>query len=519
MRTLLKNTYVRNILFALGGLFMGWLIFHSSHKTSQEKQITVTKSEAETWTCSMHPQIKIDHPGKCPICAMDLITLTNHSISTDSLSVHLTKDAIELAHVQTSIVSRQNAEKEIRLYGKVQTDERLLQSQVAHIPGRIEKLVVNFTGETVRKGQTLAMLYSPELITTQQELIEAAKTKTTMPDIYEAAKEKLHQWKLTDKQITSIEQTGKIQSSVEIKATTSGIVTARRVNTGDYISQGAVLYDIADLSHVWILFDAYESDLLFLNKGNKINFTLQALPGTIFQEKITFIDAVVDPTTRISKVRVEVNNKSGLLKPEMFATGVVNANLPQYRDKLIIPRSSVLWTGKRSIVYVKDKGTDNYTFKMREIELGPMLGNSYVITNGLTEGEEVVTQGAFSIDAAAQLEGKPSMMNKPIQNEQSLDKSSNQTQNQENKHISFKVSGSCEMCKERIETTAKQVNGVKSARWNVESKKIEIEYNPHVVQLLSIHKAIAKAGHDTDKAKADNKTYQALPECCLYRAK
>jgi Cu(I)/Ag(I) efflux system membrane fusion protein len=197
---------------------------------------------------------------------------------------------------------------------------------------------------------------------------------------------------------------------MEIASTASGIVTARRVNNGDYVSQGSVLYEVSDLSRVWILFDAYESDLLFLRKGDKLDFTIQAIPGTYMSSTIIFIDPMIDPVNRVAKVRVEMNNPGGKLKPEMFATGMVKANLDEFKGKLIIPRSAVLWTGKRSIVYVKQPGEDPI-FKIREIELGPMLGNSYVVGNGLKEGEAIVTTGAFSVDAAAQLEGKPSMMN------------------------------------------------------------------------------------------------------------
>jgi Cu(I)/Ag(I) efflux system membrane fusion protein len=142
-----------------------------------------------------------------------------------------------------------------------------------------------------------------------------------------------------------------------------------------------------------------------------MSFTVQALPGTNLTGTITFIDPSIDPSTRVAKVRIEINNESGRLKPEMFATGIVNANLAEYKNSIIIPRSAVLWTGKRSIVYVKQPGSDEPIFKICEIGLGPMLGNSYVITDGLNEGEEIVTQGTFSVDAAAQLEGKPSMMN------------------------------------------------------------------------------------------------------------
>ena len=409
---IVENKYVGFSLFLIGGILLGWIFFHSSPlKEEQHDHISETV-KAEIWTCAMHPQIRMDKPGKCPICAMDLIPLTQSGpAEMDQSAVHLTKDAAQLANVLTSIVSSQKPVKEVRLYGKVQADERLLQNQVAHISGRVEKLLVNFTGEVVRKGQPLALIYSPELVTAQQELLEAAKTKQSQPEIYEAVKEKLRQWKLTEPQILDIENSGNVKANIEVESTTSGIVTARLVNNGDYVGQGSVLYEISDLSRVWILFDAYESDLLFLKKGDKIDFTIQALPGTAFSGSIIFIDPVIDPVNRVAKVRVEISNPGGKLKPEMFANGIAKANLDEYKDKLVIPRSSVLWTGKRSIVYVKQPAIDELIFKIREIELGPMLGNSYVVVDGLTEGEEIVTEGAFSVDATAQLEGKPSMMN------------------------------------------------------------------------------------------------------------
>ena len=412
MKTIFSNKYVAYELLILFGLFLGWLFFHSSPTAGEAHDHTGSEKENEIWTCSMHPQIKMDKPGKCPICAMDLILLNQNSTAQmDSNAIHFTADAAALANVATSIVSRSKPAKEVRLYGKVQADERLLQNQVAHISGRIEKLFVGFTGETVTKGQLLALIYSPELITAQQELLEAAKDKQSQPAIYEAAIEKLRQWMLNDKQIAQIEQSGRIKTKFEVYANTSGVVTTKKVNVGDYVSQGASLFDIANLSRVWVLFDAYESDLPFLNVGNTVNFSLQALPDKVFNSTIRFIDPVIDPVSRVAKVRVEVDNSGGKLKPEMFATGIVKANLNAYKDKLVIPRSAVLWTGKRSVVYVKQSDSDELHFRMREIETGPMLGNSYVVISGLEEGEEIVSDGTFSVDAAAQLEGKPSMMN------------------------------------------------------------------------------------------------------------
>jgi len=301
---------------------------------------------------------------------------------------------------------------ETRLYGKVRPDERLLQSQVAQFPGRIEKLYVNFTGEAIRRGQPLALLYSPDWVTAQQELLEAAKNKSAQPAIYEAAKEKLRNWKIPESRIDAIENTGKVENDIEITANTTGVVTARNINSGDFVSQGQVLFEVADLSRVWVLLDAYESDLPFVTPGDPVVFQVQALPGKSYTGRILFIDPVLDPVTRVAKVRVEMSNPSGELKPEMFVTGLVKARLNQYGNLPVIPRSAVLWTGARSVVYVKQPDAAEPAFRLREVVLGPLLGDRYVVEKGLTEGEEVVTSGAFMVDASAQLEGKPSMMNR-----------------------------------------------------------------------------------------------------------
>lgn len=525
-----SNKYVRFSLILTGGILLGWIFFHSSPAKEKKHDHAAEAAKSEVWTCSMHPHIRMDKPGKCPICAMDLIPLTQSGTAEmDPAAVHLTKEAAQLANVLTSVVSRQNTEKEVRLYGKVQADERLLQNQVAHISGRVEKLLVNFTGEPVRKGQKLALIYSPELVTAQQELIEAAKTKNAQPKIYEAAQERLRQWKLTDSQISAIESSGNVQANVEVESNTSGIITGRRVNNGDYVSQGSVLYEVSDLSRVWVLFDAYESDLPFLKTGDKIDFTIQALPGSTYSGNVRFIDPVIDPVNRVAKVRVEISNPGAKLKPEMFATGLVKANLRELQDKLVIPRSAVLWTGKRSIVYVKQPNSEEPIFKIREIELGPQLGNSYVVLDGLADGEEIVTQSAFSVDAAAQLEGKPSMMNPSggivstghNHGEMTGEKAGmNMEQGAEManmEHQTTKVSGNCEMCKDRIETAAKSVSGVSSAEWSTETKMLHVQFDGAKTNLDAIQKTIAKAGHDTEKYKASDAVYKALPECCAYR--
>jgi Cu(I)/Ag(I) efflux system membrane fusion protein len=347
---------------------------------------------------------------------MDLIPVrtTGGAENTDPDAIQLSEEAIALANIQTTIVSRSNPIKEMRLYGVIKPNEQLLRSQVSHVGGRIEKLIVNTVGENIRAGQAIATIYSPDLLNAQQELLEAQKLAATQPALLNAAREKLRLWKLTDSQIAGIEQSGVASPTITITADVSGIVTAKRVEQGDYVNQGSVLFDLTDLSSVWAVFDAYESDLPYLKTGDKVEFTLQSLPGKTFSGKISFIDPILDKTTRTVKIRVETANPKLELKPEMYANAIIKASLKSHGDEMVIPKTAVLWTGKRSVVYVKQPDIDLPTFKLREIELGASLDEEYVVLSGIRDGEEIVTNSAFAIDASAQLEGKQSMMNRDI---------------------------------------------------------------------------------------------------------
>jgi membrane fusion protein, copper/silver efflux system len=411
IKKIISNKYITGTLLVLAGLLLGLVIFHGPHNEKASQEQTTDENKKTIWTCAMHPQIRMDHPGKCPICGMDLIPLLKNTAPVNPDAVVMTEEGIKLAEVQTSIVSRQKPVKTIQLYGKIQADERLIQTQPAHIPGRIEKLFVNFTGEEVRQGQAIAQIYSPELVTAQKELMEALKMKEMQPGLLDATRAKLRQWKFTDSQIADIEDSGATKTVFDVYATVSGIVINKSVSVGDYVSQGAPLYEIADLSYVWALFDAYETDLPWIRKGDRINFTLQSQPGKEFTGKVSFIDPVINPQTRVASIRLEIPNRGNILKPDMFATGKLTAHLATLGNSLVIPQTSVLWTGTRSVVYVKLADSKEPTFIMREITLGPSLSNSFVVTDGLMEGEEIVTNGTFSVDASAQLEGKPSMMN------------------------------------------------------------------------------------------------------------
>lgn len=397
------------------GLGAGYLLFGNEttpagHDHSAEAKTTATE---EIWTCSMHPQIRQNEPGLCPICEMDLIPLEANT-SNDPLVLEMTEEAVKLASIETTrIGSTGTAEKSFTLSGKIKADERLTASQVAHIPGRIEKLFVTFTGEQVRQGQKLATLYSPDLVSAQQELLEALKLKNVNAELLEAARKKLTYWKIPADQIQAIEESGKIQETFTVTADASGIVTNRSVAIGDYVKRGEVLFDLISLDRVWVLFDAYEEDLGSIKVGDRIEFTTPAVPNRIFSTRISFIDPLIDPATRVASLRGELRNTGNVLKPEMFVRGTLQAQLSA-NEQLLVPKTAVLWTGPRSVVYVKMPDADIPSFQFREVELGERIGNNYLVESGLEAGEEVVTYGNFSIDAAAQLNNQASMMNRKV---------------------------------------------------------------------------------------------------------
>lgn len=410
------NTKNKNIIKMVGvlfvGLLLGWMIFGGNDASKSEHDHNAEEGTETIWTCSMHPQIRMNEPGQCPICGMDLIPLESNESAMDPNAIQMTEDAMKLANIQTMIVGGGNgANKKLALNGKVQIDERKLYTQSSHIPGRIERLHINFTGEKVNRGQTLAMVYSPELVTAQEELLQANRIKEAQPELFEAAKQKLGNWKIGSTTINKILSSNKPIQQFPITADVSGIITAKKVDLGDYVGQGMPIYEIADLSSLWVLFDVYESDMPWVKVGNKISYTIQSLPGETFEGVVTFIDPLINPQTRVASARVEVKNSENKLKPEMFASGIVNNSLVTTSSKdMVIPKSAVMWTGERSVVYIKSIVSNKVSFKLRNVTLGASLGDAYIIKDGLSEGEEIVINGTFAVDAASQLAGKPSMM-------------------------------------------------------------------------------------------------------------
>lgn len=406
-----NNKYLKWAGILVLGIFLGWALF-GGYNDGHADHTDVEAGQDQIWTCSMHPQIRQGEPGDCPICGMDLIPLEEGETGDAQIGYTMSENAMRLANVETMIVGNEAAEREIRLNGKVQVDERNSYSQSTHIPGRIEQLSINFTGERVNRGQTLATVYSPAMVTAQEELLQAAQIRESQPELFRAAREKLRNWRISDAQIDRILEGNDPIQRFPITADVAGVVTEKMVNLGDYVERGMPIYQIADLSKVWVLFDLYERELSAVNEGDTIEFTINSLPGETFEGTIDFIDPIISSQTRVATARVELENRNGRLKPEMFASGVVTAGIGNGdSNEIVIPKSAVLWTGKRSVVYLKEDNNGVSSFLMKEVTLGSSLGNSYVVLEGLQAGDEIVTNGTFTVDAAVQLSGRASMMN------------------------------------------------------------------------------------------------------------
>jgi len=393
------------------GLLLGWSLFGDSSNTESNHNHNETSETDQMWTCSMHPQIMLPEAGDCPICGMDLIPAEVGAEGLAADQFKLTKNAMALANIQTSIIGNNNAgDNGITISGKIAENEEANAIQVSYFSGRIERLNISFTGEKVRKGQLLATIYSPELYTAQQELITAFSLKESQPVLYRAVRNKLKLWKLSESQINQIELSGKVKESFPVYATVSGTVSEKLVEQGESIRQGQALLKIADLNTVWANFDVYENQINAFKKGQDITITTNTYPNKVFTAKVDFIDPILNTRTRTVTLRAVLNNTNDVFKPGMFVKGKVETNTKNIEKQVYVPASAVLWTGKRSIVYVKSKAYEP-VFEMREVSLGTKLGDNYEIKNGLQSGEEIVTNGAFTIDAAAQLQGKKSMMN------------------------------------------------------------------------------------------------------------
>jgi len=471
----LKGTGKLALVAAIGlmvGVFLqkGFLTSASVHD-HEEAANTGRSAKERVWTCSMHPQIKLPKPGKCPICFMDLIPLEGGGDETGMREIRISPYAAKLMEVETSGVTRQFVDAEVRMVGQIDYDETRVSTISAWAAGRLDRLFANYTGIPVKKGDHMAEIYSPDLLTAQEALIQALGAveslrqsksdivRRTAKSTVEAAREKLRLLGLTAEQIAQIEVNRKTSDHIILFSPVAGIVIHKNAQEGMYVQTGSRIYTVADLSSVWAKLDAYESDLDWMRYGGRVEFTTEAYPGRVFKGTISFIDPTIDPVSRTAKVRVNVSNEDLSLKPGMFVRAIVRSKMasggcvmnndlsgkwisPMHPEivkdgpgncdvcgmplvsaeslgyvgeekgnaPLVIPASAALKTGKRAVVYLALPDTEKPVYEGREVILGPRLGNFYIVESGLQEGDRVVTRAAFKLDAELQIQAKPSMM-------------------------------------------------------------------------------------------------------------
>ncbi len=398
------------------------------------REETVLKGKKIYW-CPMHPQVKRDRPGLCPICNMQLVEMEEEKKGREDVLV-FTDRQVQQSGARTEKVRTLALTYEIDTTGRVDVDERLIKKVSNRVKGRsrIERLHVNFTGDRVEKGAPLVTLYSPDLVTTQEEyLMVLSDSGPWARTLIEAAEVRLRRWGLTGEQIEGIKKRGRPIEEVTIHSPISGTVMERLVAEGQYVEEGQDLLELADLSRVWIYGDVYEYEIPFIRTGMAVEVSPEGIPGRTIRGRIDFIDPVVQSESRTVRVRFEVDNPEGLLRPGMYARVRMKTGMEKV---LAVPASAVLLTGRRAVVIVSEgKGL----MRPQEVKLGrkwlhavdgEKKKNSFLddderyheVLSGLKEGQEVVVAGNFLIAAEAGFQGVLKKMLPPEEEKKETEK-------------------------------------------------------------------------------------------------
>jgi Cu(I)/Ag(I) efflux system membrane fusion protein len=362
------------------------------------------QGEVAYYTCSMHPSVKSDEPGTCPICSMDLVPVSREEIDTGVIFVDARRR--QTIGVRTAPVKRQLVSVHIRAVGKILYDETRLAEVTVKYRGWIGELYADATGQPVREGEPLFTLYSPELYAAQEELLTAlasqrAARATSLPDradyLVDAARKKLRLWDIRVEQIERIAESGEPLEYIPILSPVTGYVIEKTVVAGASVEPGEMLYRIAGLDKIWIEAELYESEIPLVDVGQEAEVTLPYLPGRSFRGRVSFIYPYLESDSRTGRVRIELPNPGLELKPDMYA----NVDLGTDRvERLVVPDEAVLYAGPRRLVFL-DLGEGR--LKPQEIEVGVKFGDFYEVLSGLEEGDVVVTSGNFLVAAESRI--------------------------------------------------------------------------------------------------------------------
>jgi RND family efflux transporter MFP subunit len=377
---------------------------HAGHSAKTEG---IASMEAGFYyTCGMHPELVLTEPGLCPICKMELI---KRSVD-DATMVQLTPETVQKIGVRTAEVQRQPLIRTLRSVGHVAYDETRVHNVTTKVSGWIEKLHVEFVGQTVTKGQPLLEIYSPELVATQEEYLLAMQNRDEMagsqfPEIARSAKsllnstrERLRLWDITDEQVAELERTQQVQRTMTLYAPATGIAIHKVAFEGDRIGSMDHLYRIADISNLWVNVQVYEYELPWIKIGQQASITLQARPGQTYRGRVSYIFPTVDRDTRTVRLLIEVANPRRELLPDMYAEVQIESRLSE--EAVVVPAEALLRTGTREVVIVN---LGEGMFEPREIKTGVETAEGFEVRSGLEAGDSIVTSAQFLIDSESRL--------------------------------------------------------------------------------------------------------------------
>ncbi|MGB7622077.1 MAG: efflux RND transporter periplasmic adaptor subunit [Terriglobia bacterium] len=423
-----KGLFILFIVVVLAGGY--WLysrgFFVSGVRQSSAPQQPVSKATGERkilyWVDSMHPAYKSDKPGTAPDCGMTLVPvyadgggeLTGDNLPPGAIKISATKQ--QLIGVQFGEVQFGPVEKTIRAVGHLAFNETKIIRVHTKISGWIDKVFVDYTGQLVKKGQPLFTVYSPDLVSTQEEFLIGLKAKQYLSDsqfkdvstgaqsLYIASRRRLQLWDISDAQIEELERTQKPTRDLTLYAPDDGFVTKRNAFPKQQVNPDTEVYELADLSTIWVLADVYEYELPEIKLGQMARINLTYFPGKIFAGKVSYIYPEVDNTTRTAKIRIELPNADFRLKPDMYASVELQLN---YGKQLSVPQEAVLDSGTEQTVFV---ALGNGYFEPRKVQVGAKVDNRYIVLSGLKPQEKVVTSGNFLIDSESQLKSAVAAM-------------------------------------------------------------------------------------------------------------
>ncbi len=375
-------------------------------------------SQAARYHCPMHPTYVSDRAGDCPICGMRLVPVTGAAAPAGAaqvesvagrVSVTLSPERRQLLGLRSEPVRVEALERRLRTVGRVAADERRVHHVHTKFEGYVERLYVDFTGKLVRRGEPLLAIYSPELVATQQEYLLALKARRQLAgsglpqvaeggrDLLEAARQRLLFWDIRPEDVAELERSGQVQRTLDLHAENTGYVLGKTVFHGMRVMPQDTLFDIVDLSHVWVLADVYEADLSLVREGMQGTAQVPYLPGRSWHGSVSYVAPTVEGQTRTVKVRLEVDNPDGALKPEMYADVEL---LAEQGRGLVVPESALIPAGERQLVFV-DQGDGR--LEPREVRVGRRVGDRFEVLSGLKEGEPVVVSANFLLDSESSL--------------------------------------------------------------------------------------------------------------------